>query len=70
MPMEISGVVTLAQFSDPDGNDGFGGQIQCWGWADNPFDYSTYLFVDTPAGPGVGSAVESDSWGRIKSTFN
>lgn len=54
---------------DPDGNDGYGGQIQCWGWADNPFDYSTYLFVDTPAGPS-GTAVESDSWGRIKSTFN
>ncbi|MBT4504274.1 MAG: hypothetical protein HOC74_41490 [Gemmatimonadetes bacterium] len=54
---------------DPDGNDGYGGQIQCWGWADNPNDYSTMLFVETPAGPAAGTAVGDDSWGRIKSTF-
>ena len=55
---------------DPDSNDGFGGQIQCWGWADNPADYTTMLFVDTPAGPAEGTAVEEDSWGRIKDTFS
>jgi len=53
---------------DPDNNDAYGGQIQCWGWGDNPADYSTWVFSDTPAGPG-GTAVESDSWGAIKATF-
>lgn len=60
------GFVWLAP--DPDGNEGFGGQIQCWGWADNPADYSTWVFSAEPAGPG-GTAVESDSWGDIKATF-
>lgn len=55
---------------DPDGDDGYGGQLQCWGWADDPSNFSTWVFTDTPAGPSGGStAVEDDSWGRIKSTF-
>ena len=54
---------------DADGNDGFGGQLQCWGWGGEVANYTTFLFVDTPAGP-PGTAVEQDSWGRIKSTFN
>jgi hypothetical protein len=55
---------------DPDGDDGYGGQLQCWGWADDPSNFSTWVFSDTPAGPAGGStAVEEDSWGRIKSTF-
>jgi hypothetical protein len=54
---------------DADGNDGFGGQIQCWGWAGEVANYTSIIFTDTPAGPG-GTSVEADSWGRIKSTFN
>jgi hypothetical protein len=54
---------------DADGNDGFGGQIVCWGWAGEVANYTTLLFSDLPAGPG-GTAVKADSWGRIKSTFN
>jgi len=53
---------------DPDNSDGYGGQIQCWGWGDLPVDYATVIFTDTPAGAG-GTAVESDSWGAIKATF-
>jgi hypothetical protein len=60
------GFVWLAP--DPDNNEAFGGQIQCYGWADNPADYSTWIFTDTPAGGGA-TAVENDSWGNIKSTF-
>jgi hypothetical protein len=54
---------------DPDGNDAFGGQIQCWGWAGEVANYTTLLFSDTPAGV-PGTSVQADSWGRIKSTFN
>ena len=54
---------------DPDGNDGYGGQIQCWGWGGEVANYTTFLFSDQPAGP-VGTAVEADAWGRIKSAFN
>jgi len=60
------GFVWLAP--DPDGDDAYGGQIQCWGWGDNPADYTTWVFSDNPAGPG-GTAVQSDSWGGIKATF-
>lgn len=54
---------------DPDGDDGFGGQIQCNGWADNPASYSTFVFSNTVAGPGGSTPVSDDSWGRIKTTF-
>lgn len=54
---------------DPDNSEAYGGQIQCWGWGDNPADYSSWIFVDTPAGPAEGTAVENDSWGNIKATF-
>jgi hypothetical protein len=54
---------------DPDGNDAFGGQLQCWGWGGEVANYTTFIYTDNPAGPS-GTAVESDSWGRIKSTFN
>jgi len=60
------GVVWLA--ADPDDSEGYGGQIQCGGWADNPADYTSVIFTDTPAGPG-GTSVEADSWGAIKATF-
>lgn len=53
---------------DPDASEGYGGQIQCYGWADLPVDYANLIFTDTPAGAG-GTAVESDSWGKIKATF-
>jgi hypothetical protein len=59
------GFVWLAP--DPDNSEAFGGQIQCYGWGDNPADYSTWIFTDTPA--GSATAVENDSWGNIKSTF-
>jgi len=54
---------------DPDGDPGYGGQIQNWGWADVPADYSDMIFSNTPAGPGAPTAVERDTWGRIKATF-
>jgi hypothetical protein len=63
------GFVWLA--ADPDNSEAYGGQIQCYGWADNPVDYSTWIFTDTPAGrEGDGTAVETDSWGNIKATFH
>ena len=55
---------------DPDGDDGYGGQLVCYGapGGDQSF-YTTIVFTDTPAG-STDAAVENDSWGRIKSTFN
>ncbi len=54
---------------DPDGEDAYGGQIQCVAWAGgNQSEFANYVFVDTPAGPS-GTAVEEDSWGRVKATF-
>ena len=62
------GLVWLA--ADPDGDEGYGGQIQCGGWADNPADYSTVIFTDAPAGPsGSSTSVQSDSWGAVKASF-
>ena len=55
---------------DPDIAPGWNGQIQCMGSADYPSSYDDFVFSDNPAGPGAGTPVESDSWGRIKSTFN
>lgn len=55
---------------DPDNDDAFGGQLVCWGWANDQSNWSTWVFSDTPAGPAAGTAVEEDSWGRIKATFN
>jgi hypothetical protein len=55
---------------DPDGEDAYGGQIQCVAWAGgNMSEFANWVFVDTPAGPAAGTAVEQDSWGRVKSTF-
>ena len=54
---------------DPDGDDAFGGQLLCAGWASEAANYSTWIFSDIPAGPAEGTAVEEDSWGRIKATF-
>lgn len=56
---------------DPDGAPGWNGQMVCWaGNADSPINYTDLIFSDIPAGPGVETAVESNSWGRIKATFN
>jgi hypothetical protein len=57
---------------DPDVDPGYGGQLQCLGHADNPITFADWLFTDNPAGPGspTVTAVEENSWGRIKSTFN
>ena len=43
---------------DPDGNDGYGGQLQSWGWAPDPGAYSTWRFTSHPAGilTGIQSA--------------
>lgn len=57
-------------YVDPDGDPGYGGQLQCWGHADNPITFADFVFTDTPAGPGTGTAVEEDSWGMVKATFN
>jgi len=54
---------------DADGGEGYDGQIQCWGYGDNPASYTLFVFSSTPAGPGAGTAVQEDSWGRIKATF-
>jgi len=54
---------------DADGGEGYDGQIQCWGYGDNPASYTLFVFSSTPAGPGAGTAVHEDSWGRIKATF-
>jgi hypothetical protein len=55
---------------DPDIAPGWNGQMVCMGSADYPASYDDLVFSDTPAGPGSRpTAVENDSWGRIKSTF-
>ena len=55
---------------DPDGEDAYGGQIQCVAWAGgNQSEFANWVFVDTPAGPSGSTAVEEDSWGRIKTTI-
>ena len=56
-------------YPDPDVAPGWNGQLQCWGSADFPATYDDLVFSDIAAGPGSKTAVESDSWGRIKSTF-
>ena len=54
---------------DPDGEEAYGGQIQCVAWAGgNMSEFANWVFVDAPAGP-TGTAVEEDSWGRVKETF-
>ena len=54
---------------DADGEEAYGGQLQCVAWAGgNMSEFANYVFVDTPAGP-TGTAVEEDSWGRVKGTF-
>jgi hypothetical protein len=55
---------------DPDGEDAYGGQMLCVAWAGgNQSDFANWVFVDDPAGPAAGTAVEADSWARVKSTF-
>lgn len=55
---------------DPDGEDAYGGQLQCVAWAGgNMSEFANWVFVDTPAGPSPGTAVEEDSWARIKMTI-
>ena len=63
--------------ADPDGNDGLGGQMQCWGimggdWANDAANWVELVYTDTPAGPGSSAptAAAEDSWGRIKATFS
>lgn len=54
---------------DPDNDGGYGGQLVCWGFAAEMASYADYLFSSTKAGPGAGTPVEADSWGRVKATF-
>jgi hypothetical protein len=55
---------------DPDGEDAYGGQLQCVAWAGgNMSEFANWVFVDTPAGPSDATAVEQDSWAGIKKTF-
>jgi hypothetical protein len=54
---------------DPDGDDAFGGQLLCMGWGSEAANYTTLVMSDIPAGPAEGTAVEKDSWARIKATF-
>lgn len=54
---------------DPDNDEAYGGQLQCEGFIPNQATYSTWIFSDTPAGPGSDTAVEEDSWARIKASF-
>jgi hypothetical protein len=53
---------------DADGETGYGGQIQCAYVGAFQSDYPNWVFTDTPVGPD-GTAVQEDSWGRIKATF-
>jgi len=55
---------------DPDGDEAYGGQILCEGWASEAANYATWVFTTNHVGPTEGTAVESDSWARIKATFN
>ena len=56
---------------DPDGDEAYGGQILCEGWASEAANYATLLFTDNHVGPQPGeTAVETDSWARIKATFH
>lgn len=57
-------------YVDPDGDPGYGGQLQCWGHADNPITFTDFVYTSTPAGPGTATAVEANSWGMVKATFN
>ena len=43
-PMGFSWIVL-----DPDGEEEYGGQLQCWGHADYPFNYTTMVFSETAA---------------------
>lgn len=55
---------------DPDGDEAYGGQIQCVAWAGGPSsEFANWVFSDQKAGPGAGTPVEQDSWGRVKATF-
>ena len=54
---------------DPDGDDAYGGQVQCVAWATTAAEYADWIFSDQKAGPGAGTPVEEDSWGRVKATF-
>ena len=55
---------------DPDGEDAYGGQIQCVAWAGgNQSEFANWVFVDTPAGPSGSTAIEEDSWARVKHTI-
>ncbi|MBT4497826.1 MAG: hypothetical protein HOC74_08900 [Gemmatimonadetes bacterium] len=63
---------------DPDGDDGFGGQLQCWGMADNPNTYSDIVFRGLTisatmagglrGGRSLGKPIvpDIDSWGTVK----
>jgi hypothetical protein len=55
--------------ADPDGDDAFGGQMLCMGWPSEAANYTTFVMSDTPCGPAGGTAVEEDSWARVKATF-
>jgi hypothetical protein len=55
--------------ADPDGEEGWGGQIQCWGVGD-PINQTELIYTDTPAGVGTATAAEEDTWGHIKATFD
>ena len=55
---------------DPDGEDAYGGQIQCVAWAGgNMSEFANYVFVDVEMAGPTGTSVEEDSWGRVKETF-
>lgn len=54
---------------DPDGDEGYGGQIQCVAWATEAAKYADWIFSDIPAGPGAALALKDDSWRRIQNTF-
>ena len=54
---------------DPDNDEAYGGQLQCEGFIPNQATYSTWTFSDIAAGPDSATAVEEDSWARIKASF-
>lgn len=66
---------------DPDGEDGFGGQLQAWGMADRPSTYADIVYkglVKSTAKAGGGSsgrvfkpvASEKSPWGKVKGSLH
>ena len=72
-PLSVPTASTVFSYSwillDPDDNEGFGGQIVCDGFTAEANTYAVWVLTDDPAG-SPSTAVEANSWGRIKASFS